>query len=127
MDLLTFLLQPLSYGLIQRALLASTMVGILCAIVGTYVVLRGMAFIGDALAHAVLPGVAAAFLMGQNLFVGALAAGIATALGIGFITRHGRVREDTATGILFTGALALGVTLISTLRSYSTDLTHTLF
>jgi ABC-type Mn2+/Zn2+ transport system permease subunit len=124
---LALLLDPLGYVFMQRALLATTLVGVLCAIVGTYVVLRGMAFIGDALAHAVLPGVAAAFLLGADLFVGALIAGILTALGIGFITRTGRVREDTAIGILFTGALALGVVLISTAKTYATDLTHILF
>jgi manganese/iron transport system permease protein len=118
---------PLAYPFMVRALAATSLVGVLCAIIGTYVVLRGMAFIGDALAHAVVPGVAAAFLLGSDLFVGALIAGVATALGIGFITRHGRVREDTAIGILFTGALALGIVLISTMRTYATDLTHILF
>ncbi len=121
------LLAPLSYAFMQRGLAASVMVGILCAVVGTYVVLRGMAFLGDALAHAVLPGVAVAYLLGGNILLGALIAALCIALGIGFFTRQGVVREDTAIGILFAAALALGVALISTVRTYSIDLTHILF
>lgn len=122
-----FLLAPLTYSFMQRALVASVLVGGLCAIVGCYVVLRGMAFLGDALAHAILPGVAIAFLLGGDLFVGALVMGIVVALGIGYLSRGGRVREDTAIGIIFSGALALGVVLISSAQSYQADLTHILF
>ncbi len=111
----------------QRGLLAALMVGVLCSVIGTYVVLRGMAFIGDALAHAILPGVAAAYLVQANLLIGALVAGVATALGIGFLTRQGQIKQDTAIGVLFPGAFALGILLISTIRSYSVDLTHILF
>lgn len=111
----------------QRGLLASLVVGIVCAIIGCYVVLRGMAFLGDALAHAVLPGVAVAYLWRVNLLVGALVAAVAVALGIGLFSRGGRLREDTAIGILFAAALALGVALMSTIKAYSTDLTHILF
>ncbi|HZY43413.1 MAG TPA: metal ABC transporter permease, partial [Anaerolineae bacterium] len=122
-----FLLTPLTYPFMQRALLASILVGGLCAVIGSYVVLRGMAFLGDALAHAILPGVAIAFLLNGDLFLGALITAIVAAIGIGFLTRSGRVREDTAIGIIFSGALALGVVLISSARSYQTDLTHILF
>jgi ABC-type Mn2+/Zn2+ transport system permease subunit len=122
-----FLLTPLAYPFMQRALIASVLVGGLCAVIGTYVVLRGMAFLGDALAHAILPGVALAFILGGDLFLGALLMAIVAALGIGYLTRSGRVREDTAIGIIFSGALALGVVLISSARSYQTDLTHILF
>jgi ABC-type Mn2+/Zn2+ transport system permease subunit len=111
----------------QRGLMAAVLVGALCSIIGTYVVLRGMAFIGDALGHAVLPGVAVAYLLHGNLLVGALAAGIATALGIGFLSQRALVKEDTAIGVLFAGFFALGVLLLSTVRSYTVDLTHILF
>jgi len=125
--MLDFLLAPLTYPFIQRALIASVLVGGLCAIVGCYVVLRGMAFLGDALAHAILPGVAIAFIAGGDLFVGALIMSIVAAIGIGALSHGGRVREDTAIGIIFSGALALGVVLISSARSYQADLTHILF
>ncbi len=125
--MLETLLAPLQYPFMQRGLLAAVMVGILCSVVGTYVVVRGMAFIGDALAHAVLPGVAVAYLLGQNLLVGALVAGVLTALAISALSRRAQLKEDTAIGILFAGALALGVLLMSTIRSYTVDLTHVLF
>ncbi|MEI7846594.1 MAG: metal ABC transporter permease [Chloroflexota bacterium] len=121
------LLQPLSYAFMQRGLLAGTMVGILCAVMGTYVVLRGMAFMGDALAHAIMPGVAIAYLLGGNLLLGALVAAAAVALGIGYFSKQGAVKEDTAIGILFAAALSLGVAMISSIRSYAVDLSHILF
>jgi manganese/iron transport system permease protein len=126
-DLLELLTQPLRYPFMIRGLLASTMVGMLCAVVGTYVVLRGMAFFGDALAHAILPGVAIAYLLGANLFWGALAMGLVTAVGIGYVSRRGQVKEDTAIGVIFAASFALGVALLSTVQSYSVDLTHILF
>jgi manganese/iron transport system permease protein len=123
----TLLTQPLSYPFMLRGLLASLMVGMLCAVIGTYVVLRGMAFLGDALAHSILPGVAVAYLLGANLFWGALVMGVMTAGGIGYLSRRGQVREDTAIGIIFAASFALGVALLSTVGSYSVDLTHILF
>ncbi len=126
-DLLEMLLEPLRYPFMVRGLLASVMVGTLCAVVGSYVVLRGMAFFGDALAHAILPGVAASYLMGANLFWGALAMGLVTALGIGYVSGRGQVKEDTAIGVIFAASLALGVAMLSTVRDYSVDLTHILF
>lgn len=125
-----FLLSPLQYGFMVRGLLASVTVGVVCAVLGTYVVLRGMAFFGDALAHAILPGVAVAYLLGGPqgpLFWGGLIAGVTTALGIGAISKSGQVREDTAIGVLFTAMFALGVAMISTARNFSVDLTHFLF
>jgi manganese/iron transport system permease protein len=86
-----------------------------------------MAFLGDALAHAILPGVAVAYLVGANLFWGALVMGLATAGGIGYLSRRGQVREDTAIGIIFAASFALGVALLSTVGSYAVDLTHILF
>jgi ABC-type Mn2+/Zn2+ transport system permease subunit len=128
--MLSFLLEPLHYDFMLRALAAAIMVGIVCAVVGSFVVLRGMAFFGDALAHAILPGVAVAYLLGGAsgpLFWGALGAAVTTALGIGAVTRGGRLREDVAIGVVFAGVFALGIALISSVRSYSTDLAHILF
>lgn len=122
-----WLLQPLSYAFMQRGLLAALIVGVVCAVIGCYVVLRSMAFLGDALAHAILPGVAIAYLLGGNILIGALIAAVVVALGIGLITRRGEVKEDTAIGILFAAALALGVALISSIRTYAVDLSHILF
>ena len=124
---MSFLLEPLQYAFMVRGLLASVMVGILCAVMGTYVVLRGMAFLGDAMAHAILPGIAIAYLLRGNLLVGALVAAAIVALSIGFFSRGGVVKEDTAIGILFAAALSLGVALISTIQTYAVDLTHILF
>jgi ABC-type Mn2+/Zn2+ transport system permease subunit len=125
--MIEFLLKPLTYEFMQRGLLAAVMVGVLCAVVGSYVVLRGMAFLGDALAHAILPGVAVAYLVNGNLLIGALIAAVVVALLIGFFSRQGTIREDTAIGIWFAAALSLGVLLISTIRTYAVDLTHILF
>ncbi len=128
--MLSFILLPLHYAFMLRGLAAVVMVGVVCAVVGSFVVLRGMAFFGDALAHAVLPGVAVAYLVGGTgglLFWGALGAAVVTSLGIGAISRGGRLREDTAIGVIFTGVFALGIAIISTIRSYSVDLAHILF
>jgi manganese/iron transport system permease protein len=125
--MIEWLMKPLTYEFMQRGLLASTLVGVLCAVVGCYVVLRGMAFLGDALAHAILPGVAIAYLLDGNLMLGALVAAIVVAMLIGFLSRQGTIKEDTAIGILFAAALSLGVLLISSIRTYAVDLTHILF
>lgn len=125
--MINWLLEPLSYGFMQRGLLASVMVGVVCAVIGSYVVLRGMAFLGDALAHAILPGVALAYLLGGNLTLGALVAAIVVALLIGLFSRQGAVREDTAIGILFAAALSLGIAMISSVRTFAVDLSHILF
>ena len=122
-----WLLAPLAYGFMQRGMLAGVIVGVLCAVIGCFVVLRSMAFIGDAMAHAVLPGVAVSYLLKGDLFVGALGAALAVALGIGALSRRGAVREDSAIGILFAAALSLGVLLISSMRTYAVDLGHILF
>jgi ABC-type Mn2+/Zn2+ transport system permease subunit len=111
----------------QRGMLASVIVGVLCAVIGCYVVLRGMAFLGDAMAHAILPGIAIAYLLKADLLIGALAAAILVALAIGFFSRQGAIKEDTAIGILFAAMLSLGVALISTIKTYALDLTHILF
>ena len=126
-DLLELMIGPLRYPFMIRGLLASVMVGTLCAVVGTYVVLRGMAFFGDALAHAILPGVSIAYLLEIHLFWGALGMGLLTAVGIGYLSQRGQVKEDTAIGVIFAASFALGVALLSTMQSYSVDLTHILF
>jgi ABC-type Mn2+/Zn2+ transport system permease subunit len=110
-----------------RGLWASLIVGIVVPLLGTYVVLRGMAFFGDAMAHIVLPGVVIAFILGWPLTVGALVAGVLAALIIGAISRRTRIREDTAIGVVLAGAFALGVALLSLQRSYAVDLAHILF
>jgi ABC-type Mn2+/Zn2+ transport system permease subunit len=122
-----WLTDPFTLAFMQRALVASLIVGVVCSVIGCFVVLRAMAFLGDALAHAILPGVAIAYLLGANLLVGALVAALTVAVGIGFFSRRDGIKEDKAIGILFAAALALGVVLISTVRSYATDLTHILF
>jgi manganese/iron transport system permease protein len=117
-----WLLEPFNYAFMQRGMAAAVVVGILCAVIGCYVVLRGMAFLGDALAHAILPGVAVAYLLGSNLLIGALVAAVIVAMLISFLSRNAAIKEDTAIGILFAGALSLGVALISSIRTYATDL-----
>lgn len=101
--------------------------GLTCGLIGTYVVLRGMAFIGDALAHAIFPGVVIAYLLNASFFLGALLFGGITAVTIGALARNRRVSEDTAIGVLFAGMFALGIVLISTIRGYTTDLASFLF
>lgn len=126
-DLINWFTEPFSYGFMLRGLWASVVVGVICPILGTYVVLRGMAFLGDALAHIILPGVVIAFLLGWPLPVGALIVGILAALSIGAISRRAAIKEDAAIGVVFAGAFALGVALISVQRSYAVDLAHILF
>ncbi|MEZ0396072.1 MAG: metal ABC transporter permease [Anaerolineales bacterium] len=128
---MSWLLEPLQYSFMLRGLAAAVLAGVICAVVGTYVVLRGMAFFGDALAHTILPGVAAGYLLGggarEPLFWWALGTSVAASLGIGAVARRGRIKEDTAIGIVFAGMFALGIALISTVRSYAVDLSHFLF
>ena len=122
---------PLQYEFMQRGMIAAILVGIVCAVVGTYVVLRGMAFFGDALAHTILPGIALGYLVSggarESLFWWALGTAVIAALGIGTITKNAEIKEDTAIGIIFAGMFALGIALISTVRSYTVDLSHFLF
>ncbi|GIK09186.1 MAG: membrane protein [Anaerolineaceae bacterium] len=128
---MTWLIEPLSYPFMLRGLAAGVLVGIVCAVVGTYVVLRGMAFFGDALAHTVLPGVALGYLVGggtrEPLFWWALGTAVLASLGIGAISKNARIKEDTAIGVVFAGMFALGIAIISTVRSYAVDLSHFLF
>ncbi|MFQ5399079.1 MAG: metal ABC transporter permease [Anaerolineae bacterium] len=127
MTVVSWLTEPLGYSFIVRALMAAVLVGIVCSVLGTYVILRGMAFFGDALAHTILPGIVVAFLFGWPLALGALAMGILTAVGIGAMSNQGMVKEDTAIGVIFAGAFALGVALLSATGNYTVDLAHFLF
>ena len=127
MEIIGLFLDPLGYSFVIRALLAAIVVGIVCSVLGTYIVLQGMAFFGDALAHTILPGVVVAFLLGWPLAIGALAMGILTALGIGALTSRGMIKEDTAIGVIFAGFFALGVALLSVTGNYTIDLAHFLF
>lgn len=124
--MITWLIEPFRYSFMQTGLLAALLVGITCATLGVYVVIRQMAFIGDALAHTALPGLVVAYLNGWHLSIGAIGAGVITAMGIGWLSQRREIREDTAIGILFTGMFALGILLISTVRSFR-DFTHMLF
>lgn len=124
---MSFLLDPLQYDFIVRALLAAAVVGVVCSVLGVYIVLRGMAFLGDAMAHTILPGVVVAFLLGWPLAVGALVMGVLTALGIGALTERTSLKEDTAIGVIFAGFFALGVAMLSLRGNYSIDLAHFLF
>src|SRR5215211_1322499 len=128
---MVFLLEPLQYEFMQRGMIAAILVGMLCAVVGSYVVLRGMAFFGDALAHTILPGIALGYLLSggarDTLFWWALGTSIVAGLGIGAISKNSQIKEDTAIGIIFAGMFALGIALISTVRSYAVDLSHFLF
>lgn len=119
-------LEPFQYAFMRSAALAGLVVGVTCALVGTYVVLRRMAFISDALAHTVLPGLVIAYLNRWSMTLGALVAGVITALGIGWLSRRRELREDTAIGIMFTAMFALGILLMSGVRTYR-DLAHMLF
>jgi manganese/iron transport system permease protein len=113
---------PLAFGFMQRGLAAAVLIAIVCAVIGAFVVLQELAFIGDALAHASFPGVVIAFLLKFNLELGGAIVGILTALGIGVITRRGKLSQDTAIGVLFAGTFAFGVALLSTVKNYTKDL-----
>lgn len=118
---------PLGRAFFLRALVAAVLVGTVCAVVGTYVVLKGLAFIGDAVSHAAFPGVVAAFLLGTPYFLGAAVAAVGTALSIGFVSRRTQLRLDTAVGVVFAGTFALGIFLYSTIHGFVMDLMGLLF
>jgi manganese/iron transport system permease protein len=125
--MINWLSAPFTYEFIQRGFIASVIVGTICSVIGCYVVVRSMAFMGDAIAHAILPGVAIAYILNGNLTLGALIASIIIALGIGQLSKLGKLKEDTSIGILFSAFLALGVLIISSIRTYAVDLSHILF
>ena len=126
-DLLTLLAEPLQLSFMRNAMVAIILVGIVCGAIGVFVTLRGLAFMGDAIAHAVFPGLVIAYVLGGNFLIGALIAATLVSLAIGFVTQSSLLRNDTAIGVFFVGAFALGVAIISTQRSYARDVTSFLF
>ncbi|GGG05938.1 metal ABC transporter permease [Paenibacillus aceti] len=121
-----FIHDLIAYEFLQRAFVTSIVVGIICGVIGCFIVLRGMALMGDAISHAVLPGVAISYMLGINYFYGAIVSGILTALGIGVINQNSRVKNDSSIGLVFSAAFALGIILITIAKS-ATDLTQILF
>ena len=116
------IIDPFGYGFMLRALYVSVLVGIVCPILGAFVVTRGLAFMGDAMSHAVLPGLVVAFMLGVSPFLAAVPAGMGVALLIGIIARRTGVSQDTSIGILFAGLFALGLALLATAKGVSVDL-----
>ena len=127
MNPIDFLLSPLAYDFFVRALVASALVGVACAVIGSFVVLKGMSFIGDAVSHAAFPGIVIAYMLGLPIIIGGAVASIVTALGIGTLTRRSGLRSDSIIGVLFAGMFALGVALFSSIPNYVGDLFHFLF
>lgn len=125
--MIDYLADPLQYDFMKRALVEVVLMGAVTGAIGTYIVLRGMSFIGDALAHAIFPGIVIAFLLGQGIFFGALIFGVLTSVGVGVVSANQRVKEDSAIGVLFAGSFALGIVLISSSRNFTRDLASFLF
>ena len=125
--MLDLIIEPMQFGFMQRALLVSALAAIACGVVGTFVVLRGMAFLGDAIAHSALTGMAAAFLLGVNVFLGALIWAVPASLTISAISRRAGVRIDAVIGVMFAGGFAVGIILINTSENYAGDLLGVLF
>jgi len=124
---MTWITEPFAADFMQRALLGGILVATICAVVGTWVVIRGMAFLGEAMAHGMLPGVAAASLIGAPVILGAAVSAVVMSLGVSLISRRGRLSQDTSIGLLFVGMLSLGVIIVSHSRSFAVDLTAILF
>ncbi len=124
---MAWLTDPFQYDFILRALLAGCLAAVTCSLIGTWVVIRGMSFMGDALAHGVLPGIAVAFIVGVDIAIGAFVSAIVMVIGINLVNRASRLSGDTGIGLLFVGMLALGVVIISRTRSFTGDLTSFLF
>lgn len=126
-ELLAFFTDPWQLPFMRRAFAVAAIVGLVCGVVGVYVVLRGMAFIGDAVAHAVFPGVAIGFVLHANLALTGAAAGIVTAVAIALISQTRRLNEDTVIGVFWAGSFGLGIVIVSTQDAYTGDLTSFLF
>lgn len=126
--MLNFLFEPLQYGFMQRSLIIAIVVGIICAIVGSYLMVQRLALLGDAISHSVLPGLAIAFILDINLFVGAFIAGLLSTVCINIIRNKSQIKEDAAMGIVFSAFFALGITLITVVQKENKiDLNHFLF
>lgn len=123
-SLLTWITEPLTFGFFVRALAALTLMSLLCAVVGSWVVLRGLSYVGDAMSHAVLPGIVGAFLAGGNVLLGAGIAAVLAALGMNSIRARSGLKQDSATYIVFVGMFALGIVLLSRTPTFTSDLSH---
>ena len=122
------LIEPLQYSFMQRSLVEAIIVGIICAVVGSYLMVQRLALLGDAISHSVLPGLAITFLMGANIFVGAFVAGLISTACINAIRTRSQIKEDAAMGIVFSAFFALGITLITIIqKDNKIDLNHFLF
>ena len=122
------LIEPLQYGFMQRSLVIAILVGIVCAIVGSYLMVQRLALLGDAISHSVLPGLAIAFILGANIFIGAFIAGVLSTVIIAWIKARSTIKEDAAMGIVFSAFFALGITLITIVqKDNKIDLNHFLF
>lgn len=122
------LLEPLQYAFMQRALVIAILVGLICAVVGSYLMVQRLALLGDAISHSVLPGLAIAFMLGGNIFVGAFIAGVLSTMAIAWIKARSPIKEDAAMGIVFSACFALGVILITLIQTDNKiDLNHFLF
>ncbi|MBD2356065.1 metal ABC transporter permease [Tolypothrix sp. FACHB-123] len=122
------LIEPLQYGFMQRSLVIAILVGLLCAVVGSYLMVQRLALLGDAISHSVLPGLAIAFMVGANIFVGAFIAGVVSTMAIAVIRTRSPIKEDAAMGIVFSAFFALGITLITVIqKDNKIDLNHFLF
>lgn len=126
--MLEILLEPLKYDFMTRSLVVAITVGAICAVVGSFLMVQRLALLGDAISHSVLPGLAIAFLMGANLFIGAFVAGIVSTVCINLIRARSQIKEDAAMGIVFSAFFALGITLITVIQKENKiDLNHFLF
>jgi len=126
--MLETLIEPLQYGFMQRSLTIAVLVGIICAVVGSYLMVQRLALLGDAISHSVLPGLAIAFMIGINIFIGAFVAGLLSTVVINLIRTRSPIKEDAAMGIVFSAFFALGVTLITVIqKDTKIDLNHFLF
>ena len=121
------LVEPFQYSFMQRAFLAAALAAIVCAVVGTFVVLKGLAFMGDAVAHSSLAGIAVAYVLGGSIFWGALGWAIPASIAIAYISRRARIRLDTSVGIIYAGGFALGIIIASRASNYTADLFSFLF
>ena len=127
MTVIEWFTEPFTLGFQQRALIGGILAGLMCSVVGTWLVLRGMAFFGDAFTHGVVPGIAAAVAFNFSPLLGAAIAAVVMLLLIETVRRHSSLSEDTAIGLLFVGMLGLGVVIISKVDSYTGSLTSILF
>ncbi|WAL59591.1 metal ABC transporter permease [Thermocoleostomius sinensis] len=122
------LIEPLQYGFMQRSLLIAVIVGMICSVIGSYLLVRRLALLGDAISHSLLPGLAIAFILGVNIYLGAFVAGVISAVLIGWIHTRSPIKEDAAMGIVFSAFFSLGIILITIVqKTNKIDLNHFLF